>query len=216
MELRGLYPILDAGMAAARGHDLIACARGMAALGIGVQQLRAKTLAGREFLELAERLRAVVPCLIINDRCDVARLSGASGVHLGQDDLPAAARALGPPDWKIGVSTHNADQAAQAVQTRPDYLALGPIFSTTSKLKPDPVVGVQGLGEIRQFYPGPLVAIGGIGLEQCGEVWQAGADAVAVISALWMAARPVDVAEEFLLAFARVSCHSPLKSPAKG
>ena len=216
MKLRGLYPILDAEMAAARGHDLVTCARGFAALGLEVQQLRAKTLSGCEFLRLAERLREVVPCLIVNDRVDVALLAGAAGVHLGQDDLPAAAaQRLAPPGWVVGVSTHSLEQAQRAAADRPDYLALGPIYTTSSKLKPDPVVGVQILSAVRHAYAGPLAAIGGIQLDNCEAVWRAGADAVAVISALWMAEAPVEAARQFLLAFARVSCHSPQKSPEK-
>ncbi|HUX66178.1 MAG TPA: thiamine phosphate synthase [Terriglobales bacterium] len=216
MKLPALYPILDAEMAAARGHDLLACARGFASLGLAVQQLRAKTLPGGEFLRLAERLRAVVPCLIVNDRLDVALAARADGVHLGQDDLPAAAaQSLAPPHWVRGLSTHNLEQARLAAANHPGYLALGPIFSTTSKLKPDPVVGLQTLSALRQTYRGPLAAIGGIRLDNCESVWRAGADAVAVISALWTAEQPVEAARQFLLAFAQVSCHSTQKSPEK-
>lgn len=207
--LAPLYPILDVEMAAACGHDLLACARGFAGLGLEVQQLRAKNLPAGEFLRLAGRLVEVVPRLIINDRADIALLAGAAGVHVGQDDLPLeAVRDIGS-DWIIGVSTHNLDQAALAALAQPSYWALGPIFATSSKLKPDPVVGVQRLAEVRAGCPGTLVAIGGIGLENCASVWRAGADAVAVISALWRAKRPVAAAEEFLLAFQHVSCHSP-------
>jgi len=206
----GLYPILDAELAEARGHDLVACARAFARLGIPLQQLRAKTLPARDFLKLAQRLAEVVPTLIVNDRLDIARLAGAAGVHLGQDDLPlGAARPLLPPGFLVGLSTHTLDQARAALALAPNYFALGPVFPTTSKMKPDAVVGVQALGEIRWKCPGTLVAIGGITRENAPLVWRAGANAVAVISALWCTPDPVRAAEEFLLAFARVSCHSP-------
>ncbi|MGH9481572.1 MAG: thiamine phosphate synthase [Terriglobales bacterium] len=254
LNFHGLYPILDCERAARRRHDLLACARGFAALGLEVQQLRAKTLPAGELLRLADGLRAVVPCLIVNDRPDVALLSGAAGVHLGQSDLPVEeVRRLSPPGWITGLSTHNPGQIAAALALKPSYLALGPIFSTTTKwthlalpskaarrgarapgarslecggaggpspgarapwkVKPDPVVGVQALTEVRKHYRGPLMAIGGIQLGNCAQAWQAGADAVAVISALWDAPDPVAEAHRFLLAFARLSCHSPGESP---
>ncbi|MGH9395103.1 MAG: thiamine phosphate synthase [Terriglobales bacterium] len=213
MPLGPLYPILDAELAAARGHDLVACARGFADLGIEVQQLRAKALAGGPFLRLAQALAHVVPLLIVNDRADVALLAAAAGVHVGQGDLPAeAARGLGCA--RVGVSTHSLEQARAAAAARPDYLAVGPVFSTTSKLKPDPVVGVQLIRQVRDMWPGTLVAIGGINLQNCSSVWQAGANAVAVISALWDAADPVAVARQFQLAFEQVSCHIPQERPA--
>lgn len=210
--MQPLYPILDAELAAAGGHDLVACARGFAALGCRRQQLRAKTLAGGAFLGLAERLRAVVPELIINDRADIARLAEAQGVHVGQLDLPlAAVRRLGPPGWTVGVSTHTLEQAEAAVAQAPDYVAVGPIFPTRHKLDPDPVVGTALVGAVRRLTRIPLVAIGGIGLDTCAAVWAAGADAVAVIGGLWEAGDPVHAAREFTLAFQRFSCHSPHK-----
>ncbi len=202
--MQALYPILDAEMAAAHGHDLAACARGFAALGLRTQQLRAKTLPGREFLALTDRLRAVVPELIVNDRLDIALMAGAAGVHLGQDDLPAAeARRLAPAGFVLGLSTHTPAQVAEAAAAKPDYLAYGPVFATTTKSNPDPVVGVQALSEVRRSWSGPLVAIGGIGLDTCAAARRAGADAVAVISALWAAPLPVEAARQFLLALER-------------
>ncbi|MGN6593841.1 MAG: thiamine phosphate synthase [Terriglobales bacterium] len=210
--VQALYPILDAEMAAAHGHDLVACAREFAGMGLARQQLRAKTLAGRDFLALAERLVEVVPQLLVNDRADIARLAGAAGVHVGQDDLPLdMVRRLGPAGWTVGVSTHNLEQAAAALLTAPDYLAVGPIYATRSKLHPDPVVGTELVREVRRRTRLPLVAIGGIGLDNCAAVWAAGADAVAVIGALWQSDDPTRVAREFALAFERFSCHSPEK-----
>lgn len=201
--MQPVYPILDVEAAARAGHDLIACARAMASLGLDLQQVRAKSLPTVEFLRLTERLQAVVPRLVVNDRADVALLAETAGVHVGQDDLPVSSvRKLGPMRWIIGVSTHSRAQAAQAITERPSYLALGPVFPTSSKLQPDPVVGVQGLAELRRSYSGELVAIGGIGLENCTAVWTAGANAVAVISVLWQAKQPARAAERLLLTHA--------------
>ncbi len=197
--MQRLYPILDAEAAEAHGHDLVRCARGFAALGLEMQQLRAKQLSGGEFLRVAEQLLAVVPKLIINDRADVALAARAAGVHLGQDDLPAAA-ARGLGCGLIGLSTHNLAQLAEAAAERPDYLAVGPVFATTTKVNPDPVVGCALVRAARKRWAGPLVAIGGISLENCGEVRSAGADAVAIISGLWATPDPVRAAREFLLA----------------
>lgn len=204
MKLARLYPILDIEMAQRAGHDVVACARAFAALGLEVQQVRAKTLSGREFLAWAERLVAVVPQLIVNDRADIARLCGAAGVHVGQFDLPAAAvRALAPvPGWLIGVSTHAPAQIEAAAAAAPDdlanYLAIGPVFATTSKNDPDPVVGLEGVAMARQRFAGPVVAIGGISAHNCAAVWRAGADSVAVMAALWHTPDPVAAARRLL------------------
>ena len=208
MTLPPLYPILDVDAAAAAGHDLVECAAGFASLGLDLQQLRAKALNDRDAVRLAERLAAVVPRLIVNDRADIALLTGAAGVHLGQDDLPLeAARGL-RRDWIIGFSTHSPEQAARALALAPDYLAMGPVAETRSKLKPDAVVGVQALSMVKPSCRVPLVAIGGITLANCGDAWRAGANAVAVIAGLWSAPHPVAAAERFLLAFRDVSCHN--------
>jgi thiamine-phosphate diphosphorylase len=124
--------------------------------------------------------------LIVNDRVDIAMALGADGVHLGQDDLPPLeARRLLPPGGIIGVSTHSVEQAADAIKLPVDYIAAGPIFPTTSKADHEPVVGLEGLEKIREATGKlPLVAIGGITLENCRDVFSAGADSVAMISAL--------------------------------
>lgn len=202
--MQPLYPILDAEAAASGGHDLVACARGFAALGLEMQQLRAKRLPDREFLQLAEQIAAVVPQLIINDRADIALLCGAAGVHVGQEDLPADVVRSLKPDWMVGASTHALEQARAALAMNPDYLAIGPIYATRSKTNPDPVVGCEMLQELRKMTDKPLVAIGGIQLDNCAAVWRAGADAVAIISGLWAASDPVSAARQFLLAFKRV------------
>jgi len=124
--------------------------------------------------------------LIINDRVDVALAVGAHGVHLGQDDMPPeAARKLLGPNAVIGYSTHNIEQAIAATKLPIDYLAIGPIFATTSKSDTAPVLGSEGLRTVRQAVGAfPLVAIGGVSHANAREVIQAGADSVAVISAL--------------------------------
>lgn len=214
--MRPVYPILDVEAAGAGGHDLVACARGFAALGLDIQQLRAKRIVDREFLALADRLRGVVPRLIINDRADIALLCGAAGVHVGQEDMPVdEVRTLGR-EWMIGVSTHTVEQARVALERKPDYLAVGPVYPTNSKERPDPVVGADMVRRARALTSLPLVAIGGIQIGHCEEVWRAGADAVAVISGLWARADPVGAAGDFLLAFERFSCHSPQESKTPG
>ena len=153
-------------------------------------QLREKHLAPREFYrEAEEALRAARELgvrLIINDRVDIALALSVDGVHLGQDDLPpAAARELLGEHAVIGFSTHNVEQAREAARLPIDYLAIGPIFLTSSKDNPDPVVGLEGLRLVRQIIgPLPLVAIGGIRLENIEDVLKAGADSVACLSLL--------------------------------
>jgi thiamine-phosphate pyrophosphorylase len=153
-------------------------------------QLREKQQGAREFFREAEaalivaRQRGVR--LIINDRVDIALALGADGVHLGQDDMPpeAARRILGE-HAVIGFSTHNEEQARLAASLPVDYLAIGPVFPTSSKDNPDPVVGPEGLRRVREAVPGlPLVAIGGITPENALETLASGADSLAVISAL--------------------------------
>ena len=153
-------------------------------------QLREKGLAPREFYREAEMAMGVAhdngAQLIINDRADIALALGAGGVHLGQDDLPAdAARRLLGPDAIIGLSTHSAAQAQHAAGMPINYLAIGPIFSTSTKVNSEPVVGLDGLRRVRDVVGAlPLVAIGGITAGNAPLVISAGADAVAVISGL--------------------------------
>jgi thiamine-phosphate pyrophosphorylase len=133
----------------------------------------------------------------MNDRADLAVAAGLDGVHLGQDDLSAdGGRVQLPSPGIIGVSTHNLVQLEAADKTSADYIAYGPIFATSSKANPDPVVGIEGLREARKRTKKPLVAIGGITLENCRQAIDAGADSVAVISALTK--EPRRAAEEFL------------------
>jgi thiamine-phosphate pyrophosphorylase len=135
--------------------------------------------------------------LIMNDRADLALIAEFDGVHVGQDDLsPESVRKIIGLDRWLGVSTHNPDQLAEADQTSADYLAIGPVFATSSKEKPDPVVGLEGVQRARQLTRKPLVAIGGITRANAASVIEAGADSVAVISDLLP--HPGKSAEEFL------------------
>jgi thiamine-phosphate pyrophosphorylase len=133
----------------------------------------------------------------MNDRPDLCLAADFEGVHVGQDDLsPESARKIVGPNRWLGVSTHSPAQVSQADQTSANYLAIGPVFETASKDKPDPVVGLDGVREARRLTTKPLVAIGGITRANCLSVLLAGADSVAVISDL--AKTPRATAEEFL------------------
>ena len=149
-------------------------------------QLREKQMPPCEFYEQAKMAVRPGVQLIINDRVDVALAVGAQGVHLGQDDMPPeAARKLLGPNAVIGYSTHNIEQAIAATKLPIDYLAVGPIFATTTKSDTAPVLGLEGLRTVRQAVGAfPLVAIGGITHANARDIIAAGADSVAVISAL--------------------------------
>jgi len=123
--------------------------------------------------------------VIINDRADIAVLAAAAGVHVGQDDLPVeSARSICGPQALVGVSTHNLGQFRAAIATSADYLAIGPIFPTTTKQNPDPVIGLDFIRRARQLTAKPLVAIGGITAERAADVYAAGADSIAVAADL--------------------------------
>jgi thiamine-phosphate pyrophosphorylase len=132
--------------------------------------------------KIARELRVL---FIVNDRCDLALAVDADGVHLGQGDLPLhLARKVMGPDKLIGISTHNPQQVLAATAGEPDYLGFGPIFTPGSKVDHDPVVGLQGLRAIRSLTALPIFAIGGITADRTEEVMRAGADGIAVISAI--------------------------------
>ena len=153
-------------------------------------QLREKQLPALQFYEhakaAAEAARTTGAQLIINDRVDLALAAGAQGVHLGQDDMPPdAARKLLGTEAIIGYSTHNIEQVRQALTLPIDYIAIGPIFETATKSDTSPTFGLEGLKAVRQIVGDfPLVAIGGISLANARDMIEAGADSVAVISAL--------------------------------
>jgi thiamine-phosphate pyrophosphorylase len=197
-----LYPILVPSRIGAGKIDEVGdFARELAAGGATLIQLRDKQSSSREILRLARELRRVLPNgvrLIINDRADLAVAAAADGVHLGQDDLPPdAARKIIGPSRMLGVSTHNPEQLEMALQTTADYIAIGPVFGTISKDNPDPVIGLEGVRWARSVTKRPLVAIGGITLENCRSAIEAGADSVAVIGAILN--DPRKTTEQFLL-----------------
>jgi len=166
----------------------VALAAALFSGGAQLVQIRDKTATAQRLLaEVEEALKAAPPGarLIVNDRSDVARISGAAGVHLGQHDLsPVLARRTLAPGQIVGYSTHSLSQAMEADKELLDYIAVGPIFATTTKMYPDPVVGLDLLREICSKVTRPVVAIGGITLETAGDVLACGATSVAVIGDL--------------------------------
>ena len=188
MSLPRLYPILDTAALERAGVPLLEAAIGMIEAGAHILQLRHKGHFSRDLFETAAHLAVLCEQarigLIVNDRVDMAKLLNAH-VHVGQDDLlPVFVRQLAGPDTIIGLSTHNKEQLIAANLEPVDYHALGPIFGTSSKENPDPAVGLAALREWRPLSQKPVVAIGGITLENAGQVLLAGADSVAVISGL--------------------------------
>lgn len=188
MSLPRLYPILDTASLERAGVPLLEAAIGMIEAGAQILQVRHKGHFSRDLFESAAHLAVLCEQarigLVVNDRVDMAKLLNAH-VHVGQDDLlPAFVRQLCGPDTIIGLSTHNREQLLEANAEPVDYHALGPIFATSAKANPDPVVGIERLKEWRPLSQRPLVAIGGITLENAAQVLAAGADSVAVISGL--------------------------------
>lgn len=182
-----LYPILDAAL-----EDAASFASGVEALaraGCRLIQLRGKELSTRELFEWsklgAEAARELGAKLVVNDRADVALVAGADGVHLGQEDLsPVGARRVLGESAVIGLSTHDVAQARASAAEPVDYVAIGPVFATSSKSDHEAPLGLEGLVAIRRAVARPLVAIGGITLETAPAVLRTGVDGVAVISAL--------------------------------
>jgi thiamine-phosphate pyrophosphorylase len=195
-----LYVILDRG--ASRGRDLGDLLEAVLAGGCRMVQLREKEWPSGRLLPLARRLRARCAAagatFIVNDRVDLALAVGADGVHLGQDDLPAsAARQLLRPGMILGVSTHSVDQARAAQADGADYVAVGSMFATATK--PDfQLVGPDLVRKLRPEIRVPLVGIGGVTHANVQEVIRAGADGVALISAVGAADDPRAASERFL------------------
>lgn len=203
--LTGLYVILDPAVAGSRSlPDLLEQA---ADAGVRLFQYRDKQASMREAYRQALALRdaasRVAALLVINDRCDLALAVEADGVHLGQQDLPPAdARRLLGPDRLIGLSVHHAAQVRTAAREPVDYLGFGPIHATTTKADHEPVVGVEGLRAVRSLTTLPLFAIGGITSGSARELREAGADGVAVASALLRAADFQEAVRRFMSALA--------------
>ena len=188
MMLPRLYPILDTEALGRLGLPLAGAAQAFLEGGAQILQIRHKGPWSREVHQSARRVADLClrfgAALIVNDRADCARLLSA-GLHLGQDDLaPSDARAIVGPGAIIGFSSHNAGQLAAAASQPVDYVAFGPVFPTSSKQNPDPVVGLDELRRSRSLVSLPLVAIGGITAGNAAAAFAAGADSVAVIADL--------------------------------
>jgi thiamine-phosphate pyrophosphorylase len=184
MKLPAFYPVLDADRVAA-----VPAAEALLEAGVRILQYRHKSFFSRQAFEEASRIaelcRQAGALFVVNDRADIAKLLDA-GLHLGQDDLaPGDARRILPAPNIIGFSTHNEQQLRAGDREPVDYLAIGPIFATASKQNPDPVVGLDRLRTLRSLTQKPLVAIGGITRELAPQVFEAGADSVAVIGDLF-------------------------------
>ncbi|HSS31319.1 MAG TPA: thiamine phosphate synthase [Nitrospiraceae bacterium] len=198
----GIYVILDPSVCPDR--SLTDVLKEAAAAGVRLFQYRNKSASMKEAYGEALPLRTIARdtgvTFIVNDRCDLALAVDADGVHLGQEDLPLdLARKVMGPDKLIGISTHNPDQVREATAGKPDYLGFGPIFKPGSKHDHDPVVGLEGLRAMRTLTSLPVFAIGGIQIDQAGEVMRAGANGVAIISAI-LKARDISHAVKSFLA----------------
>lgn len=182
-----LYVITDTTLSLGRSHEEVA--RLAIEGGADVVQIRDKNRSARELVAAGNQVRKVTErtgtLFIVNDRLDVALACGADGVHLGQDDLPVvAARVIAPSGFIIGVSAGSPDEAKRAVEAGADYLAASPVFFTAQKSDVEACCGLEGIRRIRAASNLPLIAIGGIGMDNVCDVIGAGADGVAVISAV--------------------------------
>lgn len=182
-----LYVVTDEAIAGGRSHAEIA--RCAVAGGADVIQLRDKTRPGSDLIRIGREIRAITRAagagFIVNDRLDVALACGADGVHLGQGDLACdTARQMGSPGFVVGISVGSVEEAREAERQGAGYVALSPVFSTGSKHDAGPGHGLALLREIRAAVGIPVIAIGGIVPENAGEVIDAGADGIAVISAV--------------------------------
>ncbi len=203
VKLPSLYAIIDVTSFPESLRDtsaVVEFALELAAGGVTLMQYRNKGGDVRTMLSDARGIRRALDStvkLIMNDRADLCIAAGFDGVHVGQDDLsPEGARLVVGPERIVGVSTHNVEQLKMADASPADYIAFGPVFGTTAKQNPDPVVGIEGLRAARAATKKPLVAIGGITRANVRSVLDAGADSVAVISDLLTS--PRTAAEEFL------------------
>jgi thiamine-phosphate pyrophosphorylase len=189
LQLPRLYPILDAAALTRAGIPIENFALDLRRAGVRFLQYRDKHSPDREFVERAHRLRQIFPStdstLILNDRVHLCAAARCDGVHIGQEDCsPTEAREIVGRNRYLGLSTHNPTQLAVAANAPVDYLAIGPVFGTSSKQIPDPIVGLAGVKAARALTARPLVAIGGITLQNAPFVFDAGADSIALISAL--------------------------------
>lgn len=187
IELPKVYPITDTRMS---GLSHLEQAREMIAGGARLIQIRDKNASSSDLYEAATAVCELAAkqgvTVVINDRVDIALAVGAGGVHLGQDDLPPEeARKLLGPRAVIGYSTHSVEQAKHAADLPVDYIAIGPVFPTVTKENPDPEVGLDGVRAVKKMIGNiPLVAIGGISLDNFSEVLESGADSAAVVGGI--------------------------------
>ena len=175
--------------AALRRGELLRLVRGVFDAGVTILQYRNKQGSDQQVLEDARWIRDAAgpePTLILNDRVPLVAQTDFDGAHIGQEDMaPAAARRMLGPDRVLGISTHNPAQVVVAAQAPVDYVAVGPVFATVSKKNPSPIIGLEGVRAARRLTRKPLVAIGGITLANASLVLEAGADSLAVISAIF-------------------------------
>jgi thiamine-phosphate pyrophosphorylase len=207
--IAGLYVITDRFVNPHRSH--IDLARAAVEGGASVVQLRDKTATTRQLLEWAQTIRQLTwrtaTLFLVNDRVDIALAVDADGVHVGDDDLPVpVARRLLGAGKIIGRSVANEQEALQALAEGADYVSIGSVFQTTTKPDAGEPVGLSMVRRVRQVLPPdyPLVAIGGITLQNAPLVWEAGADAVAVISAIANAENPLETVQQFVALWRRV------------
>ena len=202
--LSPLYAIADADLSARHGWEVTQLAEALMRGGARLVQLRAKSVSSETFMAWADTIVNLGirygATIILNDRVDLARLSGASGLHLGQEDLPVnAVRQIVGPECLIGLSTHTLRQLNVALSGPISYVAVGPVFETQSKTVTDAVVGLEFVAQAAERVEGiPLVGIGGITVERARSVIDAGATSVAVISDLLTGGDPERRAAEFL------------------
>jgi thiamine-phosphate pyrophosphorylase len=202
--MRGVYLVTDQRLCL--GRPLTSVVAQAVRAGIACVQLREKTASFREFLHQALALKPILASagvpLIINDRVDIALAAGADGVHLGQTDMPyETARRLLGPSAVIGLSVETREDVQAAQDLDVDYLGVSPIFATPTKTDTKTPWGLEGLAEIRAYSRHPLVAIGGLNAANAPKIIQAGADAVAVVSAICSARDPYAAARELVHCF---------------
>jgi thiamine-phosphate pyrophosphorylase len=215
-EFPSLYAILSADLLSSPSSEYAAeFAVMLANTGVGIIQYRNKNATARTLLEVSTQISSALAAtsarFIVNDRADIARLSGADGVHVGQDDLsvddaraisqkispPPEANAAGKEFW-VGVSTHTLEQVRLSAATSVDYIAIGPIFATATKQNHEAIVGTEFIRAARKLTTKPLVAIGGITVATAEEVFRAGADSIAIARDLICAENPAARAAEYL------------------
>ena len=200
-----LYAILDAELIARRELDLYGVAEAFRRAGVQLLQYRDKLSGPSEILKRAEQLRELFAgsgcILILNDWPALAVQAGWDGVHVGQGDMDieAARHVVGPGRW-LGVSTHTPQQLGDAERSSADYVAIGPVFATSTKVDAEAVVGLEGVRSARSLVTKPLVAIGGINRFNARAVIEVGADAVAVVSDLLSGPKPIEETTSSFLA----------------